>query len=65
MNRLGEWIKLFMRKYGVLLCNLAVLAAISMSNECRYMFYDSKEPEGFEDFLSESCKQIKGKYLSD
>lgn len=65
MNRLGERIKLFMRKHGVLLCNLAVLAAISMSNECKFLFYESEEPDGLDDFLSEGCKQIKGKYLSD
>ncbi len=53
MNRLGERIKLFMRKHGVLLCNLAVLAAISMSNECRCMFYEPEEPEGFEEFAKE------------
>ena len=41
----------FFRKYGSVLCSLAILASVHASDYCRTFWYEPEVPEGFEEFV--------------
>ena len=50
------WFKNFILKYGVVLCNIALIAAISSGEICRFMWYEPEEPEGLGEFINKEKK---------
>lgn len=53
----NKWLKGFLLKHGVFLCNLALVAAISAGESCRFIVYEPKEPEGLGEFIDKGKKQ--------